>query len=86
MLSNRVHVRLLQIDAELRYVWRGGANVNVELVRRGAATVWFYDSERGKYASRLLAAARQARAERRGFWGACKAVWNPYEPATTSSK
>jgi endonuclease YncB( thermonuclease family) len=49
-------------------------NVNVELVRRGAATVGFYDGERGKYAAKLFAAARQARAERRGFWGACKAV------------
>jgi endonuclease YncB( thermonuclease family) len=117
VLTNRAHVRLLQIDTpevgsgecysraaarelrrllpvastvrletdprldrvdrygrQLRYVWRGGMNVNVELVRRGAATVWFYDRERGTYASKLLAAARQARAERHGFLGACKAV------------
>lgn len=67
----------------LRYVRRGEANVNVELVRRGAATVWFYGGRRGRYAGALLAAARRARAERRGFWGACKAVWNPYAPATT---
>jgi hypothetical protein len=35
------------------------------------------------YASRLLAAARRARDEKRGLWGACKVVWNPYGPATT---
>jgi micrococcal nuclease len=68
----------------LRYVWRGGLNVNLELVRRGAATVWLYRGERGRYAERLLAAARSARAARRGLWGACPAaVWDPYGPATT---
>ena len=70
----------------LRYVWRGGLNVNLELVRRGAATVWLYRGERGKYASRLLAAGRRARAERRGLWGACSAVWDPYGPATTAPR
>ena len=70
----------------LRYVWRNGVNVNLELVRRGAATVWLYDGDRGKYAARLLAAARQARAERRGVWGACNVVWDPYEPASTSPR
>ena len=78
--------RVDRYDRQLRYVWRGGMNVNVELVRRGAATVWFYDGERGKYAARLLATARQARAERRGFWGACKAIRNPNAPATMLSK
>src|SRR4029450_6595956 len=63
----------------LRYVWRKGATVNVQLVRDGSATVWLYHGERGKYADRLLAAGRAARAARRGLWGACpKAVWNPY--------
>jgi endonuclease YncB( thermonuclease family) len=38
---------------------------------RGAATVWFYGGKRGRYASRLLNAARQARAAGRGMWGAC---------------
>jgi micrococcal nuclease len=68
----------------LRYVWHRGANVNVQLVRDGSATVWLYHGERGKYAARLLAAGRAARAAKRGLWGACpKAVWNPYGPATT---
>jgi endonuclease YncB( thermonuclease family) len=68
----------------LRYVWHGGRNVNLELVRRGAATVWLYRGESGRYAERLLAAARSARAAKRGLWGACPdAVWDPYGPATT---
>ena len=68
----------------LRYVRRGGVNVNLELVRRGAATVWFYRGERGRYAGRLLSAGRSARSAGRGIWGACPgAVWNPLGPATT---
>ena len=55
----------------LRYVRRGPLNVNVELVRRGAASVWFFEGERGRYAAELLRAARAARAEARGLWRAC---------------
>lgn len=69
-------------DRLLRYVWRGRLNVNLELVRRGAATVYFYGGARGRYASRLLAAGRSARAARRGIWGACRVVWDPAGPAT----
>jgi len=55
----------------LRYVWAGARNVNVELVRRGAATVWFYGGDRGRYAERLLRAARSAKSAGRGLWGTC---------------
>ena len=55
----------------LRYVWRDGVNVNLELVRRGAAAPYFYRGDRGRFASQLLAAALDARAHRRGLWGAC---------------
>ena len=79
--------RLDRVDAYgrlLRYVRRGGVNVNLELVRRGAATVWFYRGERGRYAGRLLDAGQSARSAGRGIWGACPgAVWNPLGPATT---
>ena len=68
----------------LRYVLSGGLNLNLELVRRGAATVWFYDGARGRYAARLLAAGTAARQARRGLWGACpQAVWDPLAPAST---
>ena len=79
--------RLDQVDRYgrlLRYVHHAGRNLNLVLVRTGAATVWFYEGDRGRYASQLLAAARAARHERRGLWGACPdAVWDPYGPATT---
>ena len=68
----------------LAYVRVGRTNVNVELVRRGAATVYFYRGERGVHASRLLAAGQAARSARRGLWGACpRAVWNPERAAVT---
>lgn len=70
----------------LRYVHHRGVNLNVELVRRGAATVWFYRGERGRYATALLEAARSSRAAGRGLWGACaRAVWNPSAAAETGS-
>jgi micrococcal nuclease len=68
----------------LRYIRRSGSNVNLELVRRGAATPYFYGGDRGRYASRLMAAARAARAAERGLWGACPGTrLDPYAPATT---
>ena len=70
----------------LRYVFRASTNVNVALAWRGAATVWFYGGERGRYAGKLLYAARAARAARRGLWGACETIWNPYGPARASHK
>jgi endonuclease YncB( thermonuclease family) len=68
---------------QLRYVFHRGVNVNLRLVEQGDATVWLYGGDRGRYAEKLLAAARRARAAKRGLWGACKTVWNPYGPATT---
>lgn len=70
----------------LRYVHAGGRNVNVELVRRGAATPWFYDGDRGRYALRLLAATTTARAAQRGMWGACRVSWRPDGPVATQPR
>jgi micrococcal nuclease len=67
--------RLDQVDRFgrlLRYVKRGAVNVNLELVRRGAAVPYFFDGDRGRYASQLLAAERTAKNTRRGRWGACR--------------
>jgi endonuclease YncB( thermonuclease family) len=58
----------------LRYVLREGTNVNVELVRSGAAAPYFFRGDRGRYADDLLEAAEEARDERRGLWGACPAA------------
>ena len=64
----------------LRYVVRArdGLNVNVYMVRIGAAAPYFYDGQRGKYAALLDRLARSARARHLGLWGACPRT--PYDP------
>ncbi len=66
--------KLDQVDRyrrKLAYVWKGDEDVNVTLVRDGAAGVWFFGGRRGRYAKELLIAAEQAQAGRKGLWGAC---------------
>jgi micrococcal nuclease len=79
--------RLDQVDRYgrlLRYIFRGPVNLNLELVRQGAATVWFYDHDRGRYATQLLRAGLAARAAHRGLWGACpRTPFDPYHAANT---
>lgn len=55
----------------LGYVVKDGLNINLRLVEIGAAAPYFYRGDRGRFAGRLLAAARRARSARRGLWGAC---------------
>jgi endonuclease YncB( thermonuclease family) len=57
----------------LRYVFRAedGLNVNVQLVRIGAATPYFYRGRRGHYASLLERLALRAKAKKLGLWGRC---------------
>jgi micrococcal nuclease len=55
----------------LAYVKKDGTNINLELVREGAAAPWFYDGDRGRYAGLLVATARRANEQDRGLWGAC---------------
>lgn len=71
---------------QLRYVFKGRRNLNVVLVRRGAASVWFFDGDRGRYADRLLATARTAKARKRGAWGACRAQLDPTGDFETVAK
>jgi endonuclease YncB( thermonuclease family) len=75
-----VHVMLVAdpaLDAvdrygrRLRYVFAGGRNVNLALVRAGAASPYFFRGVRGRYAPDLLDAAREARDAKRGYWSAC---------------
>jgi endonuclease YncB( thermonuclease family) len=70
----------------LRYVVRArdGLNVNVQLVRVGAAAPYFYEGRRGRYARLLDGLARVARAKKRGLWRACPhTLYNPYEGIST---
>jgi len=55
----------------LAYVERDGTNINLELVREGAASPYFFHADHGRYATKLLHAARQAAQRQRGLWGAC---------------
>jgi micrococcal nuclease len=54
----------------LAYVQKEDTNVNLELVRAGAAAPWFFHGDRGRYVSDLLAAARDAQERHRGLWAA----------------
>ena len=80
LLPPGTHVRVEQdphldqvdrYDRELAYVFKDDENVNATLARQGAAGVWFFHGREGRYADELLHAAEQARAARRGLWGAC---------------
>jgi micrococcal nuclease len=80
LIPSGTHVRIEQdpkldqvdrFQRKLAYVWKGDEDVNVTLVRAGAAGVWFFDGHRGRYADELLAAAEHARIDHRGLWGAC---------------
>jgi len=64
----------------LRYVIRARdrLNVNLYLVRVGAAAPYFYDGRRGRYAGLLDRLARRARARHLGLWAACPRT--PYHP------
>ena len=70
----------------LRYIFKGPVNVNLELVRWGVAAPYFYDGDRGRYADALMAAAKAAKAARRGLWGACpRTVLDPYHQVETGT-
>ena len=58
----------------LRYLFIGKRNINLEMVRIGAAAPYFYRSERGLYSEKLMNAAELARLNKRGFWGKCPGV------------
>jgi micrococcal nuclease len=64
----------------LRYVFRvrDGLDVNVQLVRVGAAAPYFYHYRRGRYARLLVRLGLRARARHLGLWGRCPGTpWDP---------
>jgi micrococcal nuclease len=72
--------RVDQYGRLLRYVIRhhDGLNVNLRLVKDGAAAPDFYRGRRGEFAARIETLARRARARKVGLWGRCPGT--PYEP------
>ncbi len=78
--------RVDRFGRQLAYVIRDGENVNLTLVERGAASVWFFQGDRGRHAGELLEAARRAQAAGIGLWGACPtAQLDPLGPVETGS-
>jgi micrococcal nuclease len=71
---------------QLAYIFKGRENINVTLVAEGAASVWFYQGARGRYADEFLAAAERAQREGRGLWGACEATLNPLAAVATAAR
>ena len=55
----------------LAYVSDGEVNINLALVKMGAAAPYFRRGRRGEIAEELKTAARRAKAAPRGLWGAC---------------
>jgi len=75
-----------QFGRSLRYVKVGKINLNLKLVQIGAATPYFYQGEKGKYAKKLLKAAENAKAKKLGLWKSCpNTKLDPTKPATTGS-
>jgi micrococcal nuclease len=74
--------RVDQYGRLLRYIIRAkdGLNVNVQLVRVGAAAPYFYAGRRGRNAALLERLALRAKAKKLGLWGRC-----PQTPAARSS-
>jgi micrococcal nuclease len=68
----------------LRYIHRGSLNVNLQLVKRGAAAPYFYRGDLGKYSPQLLSEAQKAKAAKRGLWKACPGTrLDPYRAVET---
>jgi len=55
----------------LRYIFVGKKNLNLELVKIGAAAPYFYQGEKGKYSNKILKAAERAKLKKLGLWSKC---------------
>ena len=68
----------------LRYIFKGKVNINLEMVKIGAATPYFYKRALGRYSTELLKAAESARENKLGLWSACPGTkLDPYRALTT---
>jgi endonuclease YncB( thermonuclease family) len=55
----------------LRYIFVGKLNVNLEMVKIGAAAPYFYQGEKGIYSAAMLKAAQGAKLYKVGLWKSC---------------
>jgi endonuclease YncB( thermonuclease family) len=71
----------------LRYLFIGKKNINLEMIRLGAAAPYFYRKERGMYAEQMLKAAESAKLNQLGFWSKCPGTkLNPNYALSTFSQ
>lgn len=70
-------------DRTLAYVFIKGLNINIELVKNGFATPYFFNGEKGQYATELSDAADYAKENGLGIWSACPAF--TYDPDSALS-
>jgi endonuclease YncB( thermonuclease family) len=69
----------------LRYVFKGNTNINLKMVEVGAATPYFYRSERGAYSKSLLKGAQNAQRKNLGLWSKCPGTTLTPEVALTTN-
>jgi len=55
----------------LRYIFVGKLNVNLEMIKIGAAAPYFYQGEKGIYSAAMLKAAQDAKFYKVGLWKTC---------------
>lgn len=67
----------------LAYVFLDERNINIAMVRNGAATPYFYQGELGKYAPHLLRAVAKAKQQKIGMWRACSVSYDPSRGVST---
>jgi len=71
---------------KLSYLFIEKLNINIEMVKIGAATPYFYRGEKGKYSIELEEAAEYAKQNQLGVWATCPGfVYNPVGPIATGS-
>jgi len=71
---------------KLGYLFVGKTNINVKMIRIGAAAPYFYGGTQGKYAKKMLDAVEVARKAQKGLWGKCPGTkLNAYSSLNTSS-
>lgn len=59
-------------DRILRYVMKGGDDINRVLVAQGYATVYVYDDQPFQRTKSYFAAQSTAKVQHRGIWGRCR--------------
>lgn len=66
-----VSSNLDRYNRKLRYVYVDDKNLNLEMIRIGAAAPWFFNGERGKYSKEMISLGKIAFVNKIGLWAQC---------------